>query len=134
MKYLIIKNFMRLSQSGNFTNLYCIHVIFRRRVLVIGDYLELFGLNQIIIKLSWIMDLECKVVNINLLDYDACTQYHCTLKENLIVRKDECLNLLTKENLTTHDMWTLFCIFLGRKEINKKLKYDESFDKEIHPY
>ena len=42
--------------------------------------------------------------------------------------------VLTKSDLASYRMKKLFGIVIGRKEINKKLNYDERFGKEFHPY
>ena len=61
-------------------------------------------------------------------------QYYCAFKDFLLIQNEENGNPLCKADLMTMKMRKLFTIVSGRKERNKKLKYDERFDREIHPY
>ena len=58
-----------------------------------------------------------------------CNQYFCAIKDILLIQRDNIGNPLTKTDLTTYRMKKLVGIAIGRKEINRKLNYDERFDK-----
>ena len=52
----------------------------------------------------------------------------------LMIQNQENVNPFTKADLMTIDMKKLFVIVIGRKERNKKINFDERFDREFHPY